>query len=70
MMTKLDFYSIIESSSRLASLFATHLANDDLAPLINYESEIENMKASDIQKVAKEFLDIDNSTTVILKDVN
>ena len=66
--TKFDFLSIIESSSRVASLFASYLADDNLESLINYEEELEKLKIKDIKDVANRFLKINNSTTVILVD--
>jgi len=68
--TKFDFLSIIESSSRIASLFANHLSNDNLSPLIDYENEINKMTTKDVQEVAKKWLNIDKSVSVILKDDN
>lgn len=66
--TKFDFLSIIESSSRVASLFASYLADDNLKSLMNYEKELEKITVKDIKYVTNKFLNLNNSTTIILKD--
>ncbi|MEA3315406.1 MAG: pitrilysin family protein [Campylobacterota bacterium] len=66
--TKSDFIFSLESSSSVASLYGGYLAKGDISPLLNYEDEIEKLKVEDLIEVAKKYLVIDNSTTVILKD--
>ncbi len=65
--TKSDFIFSLESSSSVASLYGTYLTRGDISPLMSYEKSIEKLKTKDIVEVAKRYLTIDNSTTVILK---
>ena len=65
--TKSDFIFSLESSSSVVSLYGSHLIRGDIAPLVTYEEKIEKLKISDIVEVAKKYLTIDSSTTMILK---
>jgi len=65
--TKSDFVFSLESSSSVASFYGSYLTRGDISPLMDYEKNIEKLKAKDIVKVANKYLQIDNSTTVILK---
>ena len=65
--TKSDFVFSLESSSSVASFYGSYLTRGDISPLMDYEKNIEKLKAQDIVKVANKYLQIDNSTTVILK---
>ena len=65
--TKSDFIFSLENSSSVVSLYGSHLIRGDISPLMTYEQKIENLKISDIVEVAKKYLTIDNSTTMILK---
>jgi predicted Zn-dependent peptidase len=65
--TKSDFIFSLESSSSVASLYGSYMIRGDIAPLMEYEQNIENIKKKDIIKVANKYLTKDNSTTVILK---
>jgi predicted Zn-dependent peptidase len=65
--TKSDFVFALESSSSVASLYGSYLIRGDITPLTSYEKKIENLKIADIVDVAKKYLTVDNSTTMILK---
>ncbi len=65
--TKSDFIYSLESSTSVADLFGSYLARGDIAPLLHYESAIDALKPSEIQKVAKEYLKPEKSTTIILR---
>jgi predicted Zn-dependent peptidase len=65
--TKADFIFSLESSSSVASLYGGYLSRGDISPLMSYEEKIEKLKVSDIVNVAKKYLIVSNSTTVILK---
>jgi len=66
--TKSDFIFSLESSSSVASLYGSFLSRGDISPLMSYEKNIEELQTQDIVNVAKKYLTIDNSTTVILKN--
>jgi len=65
--TKSDFVFALESSSSVASLYGSYLVRGDISPLTSYEEKIEKLKISDMVEVAKKYLTVDNSTTMILK---
>ncbi|MEA2017404.1 MAG: pitrilysin family protein [Campylobacterota bacterium] len=65
--TKSDFIFSLESSSSVASLYGSYLSRGDITPLMTYEEKIEKLKIEDIVQVAKKYLTINNSTTMILK---
>jgi len=65
--TKADFVFSLESSSSVASLYGSYLSRGDIQPLLSYEEKINKLKIKDIVKVAKKYLKLDNSTTIILK---
>jgi predicted Zn-dependent peptidase len=68
--TKSDFIFSLESSSSVASLYGSYLSRGDISPLMTYEKKIENLETLDIIRVAKKYLNKDNSTTIILKKGN
>ncbi len=65
--TKADFIFSLESSSSVASLYGSYFVKDNIKPLFSYEDNIQNLKIKDIVKVAKKYLQKDNSTTLILR---
>eukprot|EP01155_Anaeramoeba_flamelloides_P031978 Anaeramoba_flamelloidesa91110_87.p2 GENE.a91110_87~~a91110_87.p2 ORF type:complete len:316 (-),score=27.40 a91110_87:1043-1990(-) len=65
--TKADFIFSIESSSNLANLFGSYFVRGNIEPLLTYEENINKLKLEDISKVAKKYLNKENSTTVILR---
>lgn len=65
--TKADFIYSLESSTSVAELFGSYLARGDVTPLMNYEKTIEGLKPDEIQTVAKEYLILEKSTTLILR---
>jgi predicted Zn-dependent peptidase len=65
--TKSDFVFALESSSSVASLYGSYLVRGDILPLTTYEEKIEKLKISDMVDVAKKYLRVNNSTTMILK---
>ena len=65
--TKADFIFSLESSSSVASLYGSYFVKDNIKPLFSYEENIQNLKIKDIVKVAKKYLQKDNSTTLILR---
>jgi len=66
--TKSDFIFGLESSSNVASLYGSYLVRGDISPLINYETNLENLQVKDITEVVKKYLTKENSTTIILKN--
>ncbi len=65
--TKADFIFSLESSSNMTNLFGSYYARGDIAPLLSYEENINNLKKEDIIEVAKKYLVEHKSTTVILR---
>ncbi len=65
--TKADFIFSLESSSNMANIFGGYYAKGDINPLLNYESNINNLTKKDIIHVAKKYLVKHKSTTVILR---
>ncbi len=65
--TKTDFIFSLESSTNMASLFGSYFARGSIAPLMDYEKNINNLKKEDIIAVAKKYLVKEKSTTVILR---
>lgn len=65
--TKAEFIFSLENSSSVASLFGQYFVKDDVKPLLNYENNIDSLNKKDIIDVANKYLNIENSTTVILK---
>ncbi|AFL68501.1 putative Zn-dependent peptidase [Sulfurospirillum barnesii SES-3] len=65
--TKADFIHNLESSSELASLFGSYYAKGDIAPLLNYEEQINQLKKEDIINAVTRYLVPQSSTTVILR---
>ncbi len=65
--TKADFIFSLDSSSSVASLYGSYFVRDNIKPLFTYEENIQNLKVKEIVKVAKKYLQEDNSTTLILK---
>ena len=65
--TKADFIFSLESSSSVASLYGSYFVKDNIKPLFSYEENIQNLRIKDIVKVAKKYLQKDNSTTLILR---
>lgn len=65
--TRADFIYSLESSTSVAELFGSYLARGDIAPLERYESSINALTPADIQETAKQYFDIDKSTTIILR---
>lgn len=68
--TKADFIFSLESSSSIANLYGSYLSRGNIKPLFEYEKQIEKLNKKEIVKVAKKYLTIKNSTTIILKDDN
>jgi predicted Zn-dependent peptidase len=65
--TKADFIYSLESSTSVANLYGSYLVRGDIAPLMNYEKDIEKITAKKVQKIANKYFDFDKSTTLILK---
>lgn len=65
--TRADFIFSLESSSSVTNLFGSYFAKGDIAPLLNYEKNINNITKEDIIGVAKKYLIKEKSTTVILR---
>jgi predicted Zn-dependent peptidase len=65
--TRADFIYSLESSTSVAELFGSYLARGDISPLERYESSINALTPSDIQETAKQYFDMDKSTTIILR---
>ena len=66
--TKADFIFSLESSTSVANLYGSYFVKDNIKPLFSYEEDIEKLKVKDLVKMAKKYLNEDNSTTVILKN--
>ena len=65
--TKADFIFSLESSSEVASLYGSYFVRDNIQPLLDYEKNVEKLTKEDLIKVANKYLNLNNSTTVILK---
>ncbi len=68
--TKSDFIYSLESSTSVAELFGGYFVRGDLAPLLNYEENINNITAAKVKEVANKYFNFDKSTTLILKKGN
>lgn len=65
--TKSSFIYSLESASSVAELFGSYFVRGDINPLLNYESNLNNLSIETIQQVAKKYFVLDNSTTLIMK---
>lgn len=65
--TKADFIFSLESSTSVANLYGSYFVRDNVKPLFSYEKDIEKLKTKDLVNAVKKYLNVDNSTTVILK---
>ncbi len=66
--TKANFIYSLESASSVAGLFGSYFVRGDIKPLLEYEKNIESLDSNTIQKVAKKYFDMENSTTLIMKN--
>jgi predicted Zn-dependent peptidase len=57
----------MENSSNVASIAGSYFARGDIKPLLDYEKNINNLKADDIMEAAKKYFTKKNSTTLILR---
>ncbi len=64
---KADFIFSLESSDSVASLYGNYFIRNNIKPLFEYEEKIKKLKKKDIVTVAKKYLTLKNSTTLILK---
>jgi predicted Zn-dependent peptidase len=64
---KADMIFGFESSSSLANLFGSYAAKGDLAPLLEYEDNIQKVTKKELINVAKRYFTKAKSTTVILR---
>lgn len=64
---KAEFYNNLEDSSSVSNLFGSYFARGDITPLLDYERNFEALNEEDLIRVAKKYLVIKNSTTVIVK---
>ncbi len=65
--TKADFIFSLESSTEVASLYGSYFVRGNINPLLDYEKNVDKLTKEDLIKVANKYLNINNSTTVILK---
>ncbi|MBK1971133.1 insulinase family protein [Campylobacter sp. TTU-622] len=65
--TKSDFIFSLSTATEVSNLFGSYLARGDLKPLLNYETDIENLTIDDLIKCAKKYFNDNNSTTMILR---
>ena len=66
--SKADFIFSLENSTNVANLYGSYLIRGNIKPLFNYEKDIEKLTINDIVQVARKYLIVNNSTTVILKN--
>ena len=66
--SKADFIFSLENSTNVANLYGSYLIRGDIKPLFSYEKDIEKLTINDIVQVARKYLIVNNSTTVILKN--
>ncbi|SQH72154.1 zinc protease [Helicobacter mustelae] len=64
---KAEFLYGLEDASSVADLFGSYFARGDIRPLLNYEENFQNLDIQDIVEVAKKYLVLEKSTSVILK---
>ena len=65
--TRRDFVHMMESASGLSDLFGSYLIRGDLAPLQNYEANLDKITPEMIREVANRYFDHDTATTLILR---
>ncbi len=65
--TKREFIHTLESSSSLSDLYGGYLVRGDLAPLLEYEENLDKITPDVIQEVANRYFDNSKTTTVILR---
>ena len=65
--TKLDFMRTLESSSSLSDLYGGYLVRGNLAPLLEYEANLDKITPELISTIAKKYFDNDKATTMILR---
>ncbi|MCE3037191.1 insulinase family protein [Helicobacter sp. faydin-H20] len=64
---KAEFLYNLESASGVADLFGSYFARGSIQPLLEYEENFDKLTKEDISAVAKKYLILDQSTSVILK---
>lgn len=65
--SKAEFIYGLEDASSVADLFGSYFARGDIQPLLRYEEEFEKLSIQDLIEVARKYLILDQSTTLILK---
>lgn len=65
--TKAEFLYSLEDASSVADLFGSYFARGNIQPLLEYEKNFDKLSIEDIVEVAKKYLILDQSTSVILK---
>ncbi|MCE3038605.1 M16 family metallopeptidase [Helicobacter anatolicus] len=64
---KAEFLYNLESASGVADLFGSYFARGSIQPLLEYEENFDKLTKEDICAVAKKYLILNQSTSVILK---
>ena len=65
--SKAEFIYGLEDASSVADLFGSYFARGDIQPLLRYEEAFEKLSIQDLIDVARKYLILDQSSTVILK---
>lgn len=65
--TKADFIFSLENSSNVADIFGSFFTRGNVAPLLNYEENLDKLTVIDLVEVANKYLNKENSTTLILR---
>lgn len=66
--TRASFIYGLESASDVASLFGSYLVRGDIAPLLHYEENINNLSIDQIVAVANKYFNDDTLSVVMLKN--
>ena len=64
---KANFIYSLESSSDVNSLFGSYLVRGNIAPLLNYEENLDKITPKMVTEIAKKYFNNDLSTTIILR---
>lgn len=65
--TRASFIYSLEDASSVASLFGEYVAKGDLSPLLNYETQLNQLKVEHLIDAAKKYFVESQSTSVILR---
>lgn len=66
---KSDFIYSLDSASKIGSIYGSYLIKGDLEFLLNFEKNLANLSAKELKECSKKYLNQNNCTSIILKDL-